>query len=49
MSAALLLILAIICFVILGAWGVKFPRTKKDWKKDRHETFALLKTGFTTT
>ncbi len=42
MNAYLLVLLSIILFIILAAWGLKFPRTKKDWQKDRHETFSLL-------
>lgn len=29
-------------FVFLAVWGLKFPRTKQDWKKDRIETLSLF-------
>ncbi|MCK4757058.1 MAG: hypothetical protein KAS67_01260 [Thermoplasmata archaeon] len=37
-----ILIISVIVFIFLGAWGLKFPRAGKDWGKDRQETMSMV-------
>ncbi len=37
-----IIIISIVVFLCLGIWGVRFPRSGKDWKKSREETMSLL-------
>jgi len=37
-----IIIISIIVFLCLGIWGVRFPRSGKDWKKSREETMSMV-------
>lgn len=37
-----LIIISIIIFIFLGAWSIRFPRSRQDWRKDRAETVSML-------
>ncbi len=37
-----IIIISIIVFICLGVWGIRFPRSGKDWKKDRSETMSMI-------
>ena len=37
-----LIIISVIAFICMGIWGVRFPRSGKDWKKSREETMSLV-------
>ena len=40
--AGWIMLISIIIFIFLAAWGAKFPRSRHDWKKDRSETLSIL-------
>ncbi len=37
-----ILIISTIIFAALGIWGIRYPRSAKDWNKDRAETMSLF-------
>ncbi len=37
-----ILIVSIVVFILLGVWGIKFPRAGKDWNKSRSETMSMI-------
>ena len=36
------IMISVIIFICLGVWGVRFPRSSTDWKKDRAESVSMV-------